>query len=197
MSLPFSQACENNKAPILEILRRIFGESEHVLEIGSGTAQHAHYFAPLLPHLIWQTSDVEENLADIKRWLNTCEVEQPKPLLLNMLNPVWPDNYDAVFSANTAHIMSWSLTEKMIRHVGENLPEDGKFVLYGPFNYDGAFTSESNERFEQWLKSVSLERGIRDFEKVNACAQNAGMELLEDNAMPANNRTLVWKKLGS
>lgn len=196
MEKPFSQACENNKHPILDVLQCVFSNRKKVLEIGSGTGQHAVFFAPHLPHLQWQPTDVEANLAGIKLWLDQC----PAPNLLSlrcldMRDDNWPvADFDAVFSANTAHIMPWDLTAKMITEVGRRLPAQGVFALYGPFNYNGTYTSESNARFDEWLKSVNPSQGIRHFEDVNETASAAGLTLFDDNAMPANNRLLVWRK---
>ncbi len=196
MEKPFSQACENNKHPILDVLQCVFSNRKKVLEIGSGTGQHAVFFAPHLPHLQWQPTDVEANLAGIKLWLDQC----PAPNLLSlrcldMRDDNWPvADFDAVFSANTAHIMPWDLTAKMITEVGRRLPAQGVFALYGPFNYNGTYTSESNARFDEWLKSVNPTQGIRHFEDVNETASAAGLTLFDDNAMPANNRLLVWRK---
>lgn len=196
MDKPFSQACENNKYPILEVLQCVFSNRKKVLEIGSGTGQHAVFFAPHLPHLQWQPTDVESNLAGIKLWLEECPASNLlPPRCLDMGNDNWPaEDFDAVFSANTAHIMPWELTAKMIDEVGRRLPALGVFALYGPFNYNGAYTSDSNARFDTWLKSMNSRQGIRHFEDVNEVANAAGLALFDDNAMPANNRLLVWRK---
>lgn len=201
---PFSQACLNNRQPILAVLERVFADASSVLEIGSGTGQHGVYFANKLPHLRWQMSDLPENLPGIRLWLEEWRlkapesVEQPRhlpePLALDVLG-AWPElAFDAAFSANTAHIMAWPAVPAMFNEVAARLPEGGVFAVYGPFNYEGAFTSESNARFDSWLKANSPERGIRDFEKMDGAARHAGLELVEDNPMPANNRLLVWRK---
>ncbi len=204
---PFSPACLNNRQPILAVLQRVFADASSVLEIGSGTGQHAVYLASHLPHLRWQTSDLPENLPGIRLWLEDrrrkeLEAESeagaranlPEPLVLDVTGE-WPDiAVDAVFSANTAHIMPWASVLVMFEQVAGLLPVGGIFALYGPFNYEGAYTSESNARFDSWLKTQGAERGIRDFEKVNGAARQAGLELMEDNAMPANNRLIVWQK---
>ena len=182
----YSEASERNRAPILEVLKRVFANSRRVLEIGSGTGQHAAYFAPELPHLVWQASDVAGNLADIREW-----VLDPPPVELDMDKP-WPVlDVDAVFSANTCHIMSWPQVERLFAGIGRLRPD--VFALYGPFNYNGRHTSESNARFDAMLRGRDPLSGIRDFEKVNALAEAAGLALAEDNAMPANNRLLVWR----
>lgn len=193
---PFSQACLNNRDPILEILKRVFAHCRRVLEVGSGTGQHAVYFAEHLPHLCWQTSDLCENHEGINQWL----AEFPRdnllpPLELDVTCQPWPlAGVDGIFSANTAHIMPWEAVEKMFAAIPAVLQPGGVLALYGPFNYGGAYTSDSNRCFDQWLKTQAPYRAIRDFEKVDALARRAGLHLLEDNAMPANNRLLVWQR---
>jgi len=185
---PFSEASERNRAPILAVLRQVFKDRKHVLEIGSGTGQHAAYFAPELPHLIWQASDVAENLPGIREWFST-----PPPLELDV-DKEWPElDVDAVFSANTCHIMSWPQVERMFEGIGK-IRSLKTFCLYGPFNYGGNHTSESNARFDAMLRGRDPQSGLRDFEKISALAAAAGLTLQEDNAMPANNRLLVWRR---
>jgi SAM-dependent methyltransferase len=184
---PFSEASERNRAPILAILKRVFNDRKHVLEIGSGTGQHAAYFARELPHLVWQTSDVAENLPGIREWIS-----DPPPIELEV-GKEWPKvDADAVFSANTCHIMSWQQVQRMIEGIGK-IETLQTFCLYGPFNYGGKHTSDSNARFDAMLRARDPASGLRDFEKINALAEKAGLRLEEDNAMPANNRLLVWK----
>jgi SAM-dependent methyltransferase len=185
---PFAEASERNRAPILAILKRVFKDTRRVLEIGSGTGQHAAYFAPELPHLVWQASDVAAHLAGIREW-----VSHPAPIELDVDKP-WPKvDADAAFSSNTCHIMSWPQVERMFAGIGRLRPE--LLALYGPFNYDGRHTSESNARFDAMLRGRDPSSGIRDFESVNALAEAAGFTLQEDNAMPANNRLLVWRAI--
>ena len=196
MEKPFSQACENNKEPILAVLRRAFARSRRVLEIGSGTGQHAVYFAPNLPHLEWYTSDLSGNLSGIRLWIE----DQPAdnlfpPTVLDVNASAWPiDDFDAVFSANTAHIMYWADVEAMFQGVGKYLPFRGRFALYGPFSYHGVHVSESNVRFDQSLRARDPGMGVRDMDALEQLAEAAGLVLLEDHEMPANNRTIVWEK---
>jgi cyclopropane fatty-acyl-phospholipid synthase-like methyltransferase len=192
---PHAPACHRNRDPILAVLRRYFGDRRRVLEVGSGTGQHAVYFAEALPHLTWQTSDVEENLPGINRWLRDAHLPNvPAPLLLNV-NSTWPQlRYDAAFSANTLHIMSWPEVQKLFAALGDALEADALLAVYGPFTYLGRFTSESNASFDESLKLRAPTMGIRDFEAVDELAQSIGMTLVEDCAMPANNRTLVWRR---
>ena len=183
---PFSEACERNRAPILAVLKRVFADRRHVLEIGSGTGQHAAYFAPELPHLVWQASDVAANLPGIREWFaNAIELDVDQP---------WPKlDADAVFSANTCHIMSWPQVQRLFEGVGA-IATLKTFCLYGPFRYAGKPTSESNARFDAMLRARDPLSGLRDFDDINRLAAHAGMALLEDNPMPANNRLLVWRK---
>lgn len=193
---PYSQACENNKRPILEVLERHLPGVHEVLEIGSGTGQHAIFFAENLPHLTWQTSDQRINHDGIRAWLEDGGPPNVlAPVELDVTVQPWPvARAEAVFSANTAHIMSWPMVEDFVAGVGRLLPQDGLFLLYGPFCYAGMHTSESNARFDLSLKASDPAMGVRDFRDIDALAAGAGMELVEDNAMPANNRLLVWRR---
>ena len=187
----FSEASERNREPILAVLKRVFADRRRVLEIGSGTGQHAAYFAPALSHLVWQASDVAANLPGIREW-----VSGPPPLELDVNQPFPAVEADAVFSANTCHIMSWPQVEKMFAGVGGLLPQEGVLALYGPFNYDGRHTSESNARFDAMLRERDPASGLRDAEAIVALARQHGMALAEDNAMPANNRLIVFRRTG-
>lgn len=196
MDIPFSQACENNKGPIFEILQRIFEDAASVLEIGSGTGQHAVFFARQLPHLDWQPSDLAGNLPGIERWISEIPAQNLRaPVELDVSMKPWPVNkFDGVFSANTAHIMPWECVEMMISGAAEVLNPGGHFCLYGPMNYLGNYTSNSNAEFDQWLKVQAPHQGIREFHELNRQALMANMVFIEDNPMPANNRLLVWQK---
>ena len=193
---PFAAACERNRDPILAVLRAHFADRARVLEIGSGTGQHAVHFAAALPFLIWQTSDVAENLPGIRAWLDDAKLANtPAPILLDVDGSDWPATpFDAIFSANTLHIMSWREVEKLFGALGAVTTRDAKLAIYGPFNYGGAFTSESNAAFDASLKRRAPHMGIRDAEAVDALARTAGFELIDDVAMPANNRTRVWQR---
>jgi len=190
----FCQSCENNKDPILDVLRPLLAGRHTVLEIGSGTGQHAAYFAAALPHLYWQTSDVVDSHPSIEAWIDGVGKARA-PLALDVNAGDWPtETYDAVFSANTAHIMSWPSVENMFHGVARVLSPGGVFALYGPFNYVGAYTSEGNERFDRQLRSSGGGMGIRDSEAIIELAASAGMTLLADHDMPANNRILVFAR---
>lgn len=196
---PVAESCIENRRPILTVLRQLLPGRGSLLEIGSGTGQHAVYFAPEFPTLKWQTSDRAENHPAIRAWLADEGVANIlPPLLLDVLQP-WPlqqPSFDTVFSANTAHIMGWQAVEAMFAGVGRVLCEGGLFLLYGPFNYKGRFTTEGNARFEQWLKQRDPQSGIRDIEALRALGSAHHLQLYRDFAMPANNRLLVWRKEG-
>ncbi len=193
---PFSQACENNRAPILAVIKPLFAECRAVLEIGSGTGQHAVYFAAELPHLQWLTSDREEGHAGIRAWIDEASLPNLRPpLSLDVQQQPWPElEVDAVFSANTAHIMSWPMVEAFFAGVAALLPGGGAFVLYGPFNYANRYTSDSNAAFDRRLKARDPLSGIRNFEDLQRLAGEGGMSFVRDYAMPANNRILHWRK---
>lgn len=193
---PYSESCDQNRDPILNVIEPLFRDCQTVLEIGSGTGQHAVYFAEKMPHLTWQTSDLEENHDGICQWLDDAGLPNVRrPLLLDMLQENWPTiQTDAVYSANAIHIMGMPAVEKLFAGVGRLLTSGGLLVTYGPYNYKGQYTSESNAQFDRWLKSRNPESGIRDFESVDKLANAAGMTLLSDYEMPANNRILCWRK---
>lgn len=195
-SKPFAESSVQNRQPIQEILDTLLSDKKTVLEIGSGTGQHAVYFAEAYPHLTWQSSDRSENIAGIKMWLNDAELSNtPDPLELDVSSSSWPTElFDVVYSANTVHIMHWPQVIDCFAGMGSVLDKHGLFILYGPFNYDGQYTSESNQRFDQWLKADDPGKGIRDIEALNQLAKTADMTLIHDFPMPANNRILVWKK---
>jgi len=196
MDRPFSQACENNKDPILSVLKNVFLQPMDVLEVGSGTGQHAAHMARHLPHLTWYTSDRLENHPGIRAWTeDACLPNLRGPLDLDVTQEAWPlTKAQGAFSANTAHIMAWPMVEDMFKGIGKILLAEGHFCLYGPFNYQGRFTSDSNERFDGWLKRQDPQQGIRDFEAIDALASENNLEFIADHAMPANNRILVWRK---
>lgn len=194
---PFSQACENNREPILAILREAFAHCSNVLEIGSGTGQHAVHFAAALPHLTWHTSDLVEHHAGIWLWLDEAGLANVTgPVELDVCQQPWPvpADLDAVFTANTLHIMAIDGVEALFAGLGRYLPVGGAACIYGPFNYGGRYTSASNARFDQWLHERDPASGIRDFERVASLAAAAGLDLVADHAMPANNRLLHFRR---
>ncbi len=197
MTKPFCTACEKNKQPILSVIKPLFKNCKTVLELGSGTGQHVAFFAKNLSHLVWYTSDQKENHADIQLWLDDAKLTNSRsPRELNVTQAEWPTiDVDAVFSANTAHIMHWHEVEAMFAGVGSLLTLGGLFTLYGPFNYGNKYTSESNERFDAWLKQRDPNSGIRNYEDLDRLAGEAGLQIKQDSEMPSNNRILCWIKI--
>jgi hypothetical protein len=195
--LPFSQACENNKVPILVVLERVFADSETVLEIASGTGQHATWFASHLPHLRWQPTEMPGALDTLRpRCEHSQAVNLLPPLPLDVCERPWQPGTlpDALFTANSLHIMPWDAVCQLFAELAEKAIPGTLLAVYGPFNYGGEYTSDSNAGFDQWLAQRNPASAIRDFEKVDVLARDAGFALEEDNAMPANNRLLVWRR---
>lgn len=194
--LPFSQACENNKTAILHYLRQAFAHCSNVLEIGSGTGQHAVYFASHLTDLTWQASDQAMHLASLTERLRRAALANlPAPMLLDISHSTLPQQqFDGVFTANTLHIMPWPLVEQFFNHLTNLTKPAATLCIYGPFNYHGNYTSASNQAFDSSLKSRDTAMGIRAFEQVELLAQRQGFALVQDCDMPANNRLLWFKK---
>jgi cyclopropane fatty-acyl-phospholipid synthase-like methyltransferase len=195
-TLPFSQACENNKAPILALLQQVFADRQRVLEIASGTGQHACHFAAHMPWLEWQPTELASNLAVLHPRCAAYSGTNLLPeQLLDVREQPWPLPVpDALFSANSLHIMAWTAVEQLFEALHSGAPQDVVLALYGPFNYGGQYTSDSNARFDQWLAQQHPDSAIRDFEAVDKLASQAGFKLRADKGMPANNRLLVWHK---
>ncbi|MBO1924401.1 DUF938 domain-containing protein [Thiomicrorhabdus sp. 6S3-12] len=193
---PFAQSSEENKQVILQAIGKLLRDCHSVLEIASGTGQHAVYFAAQLPHLKWQTSDLMECHVGINQWLEEAGLQNVSaPICLNVSEELhWPDTtFDAVFSANSFHIMGRNHVEDFFKHLPKVLNPNAIVMIYGPFNYNGDYTSESNARFDQWLKERNPASGIKDFEWCNRLAEQSGLKLLKDIEMPQNNRILVWR----
>ncbi len=193
---PFSQACENNKQAILEVIQTVFDQTMTVWEIGSGTGQHACYFAEQLPHITWQPTDRAEAIAGIAAWRESAGLANLlPPQELDVNAAIWPCQAIAgLFTANTLHIMSWLEVTVFFARLADYLSLAAPVCIYGPFNYYGQYTSVSNADFDGFLKSRNPLSGIRDFEAVIALAADSGLDLQKDVAMPANNRLLVFKK---
>jgi len=192
---PYAESSEKNREPILVVLKEIFADRRRVLEIASGTGQHAVYFGRDLPHLTWQPSELPQNLSGIRAWLDEARLPNVlPPLAIDINDASWPvTQADAVFNANTVHIISWPEVERLFAQIAGVIEPGGYVCLYGPYNYGGKFTSEGNARFDVWLKSRDPNSGVRDFEAVNELAASNGLELLRDFEMPSNNRILVWE----
>ncbi len=194
---PFAPACERNQAIILEVLQRVLRPTDkHIFEMGSGTGQHAVYIGEKLPQIIWQTSDIKSKHAGIDMWLDEMNLSNVMPPVeYEIGHSEWPvKDVDVVFSANIIHIISEILGMQMIQDLGQNLKAGNRVMLYGPFKYQGDFTSESNAEFDVWLKENDPLSGIRDFELTEKLFNNQGLKLVEDIHMPANNQFLVFEK---
>jgi cyclopropane fatty-acyl-phospholipid synthase-like methyltransferase len=192
---PYAESCDQNREPILAVLAPLLRPRRRLLEIGSGTGQHAVYCAAALPHVTWQCSDRAEYLAGIRLWIAEAGLSNlPPPLELDVLKP-WPaECFEAIFSANTAHIMGLDAVEAMFTGVGAHLEPGGLFALYGPFSRDGRHTSPSNARFDAWLRDQDPAMGVRDQRRLEPFAAAHGLQLVAEYAMPVNNFTLVWER---
>lgn len=191
---PHAASCDRNREPILTVLRRHLGDARSVLEIGSGTGQHAVYFAAAMPWLRWQASDHRDHLPGIGQWLEAAALANTPAALELQAVADGVAGFDAVFTANTLHIMGWDQVQALFAGLPALLAPGARFIAYGPFNYGGDFSSDSNRVFDGWLKARDPRSGIRDFEAIDALARAQGLELREDATMPANNRTLVWQR---
>ncbi|NND80951.1 MAG: DUF938 domain-containing protein [Gammaproteobacteria bacterium] len=198
LTIPFSAACERNKDPILDVLQPHFEGLTRVLEIGSGTAQHAVYFARACPHLRWQTSDQAEHIQGIEAQLSNAAVSNVlPPLTLNVSQADWVGDttpYDAVYTANTLHIMDQQHVEAFFAGLPKVTAENGFLFVYGPFKYGGEFTTPSNAAFDQTLRARGVGSALRDFDWVDGLAREQGFALLADHAMPANNQCVIWQR---
>jgi SAM-dependent methyltransferase len=192
--LPHSDPCERNKGPILKVLREEFAACKHVLEIGSGTGQHAVYFASAMPSLVWQPSEVPEAMPGLrKRIFNEGPKNLRAPVEIDVAASPWDvRKVDAVFTANTLHIMHWPQVQAFFAGLPAIAKPGTVLAIYGPFRYDGRYTSGSNASFDAMLHARDPESGLRDFRDVDALARAAGFDFRRDHAMPANNQTLVW-----
>jgi SAM-dependent methyltransferase len=194
--LPFAEACERNKGPILAVLREAFAGCSHVLEIGSGTGQHAVYFATEMPWLVWQPSETADAMPGLRRRIFN---EGPKnlraPVEIDVTARPWDvRKVDGIFTANTLHILHWPGVEALFAGLPGVSKPGTVLAVYGPFRYRGAHTAGSNASFDAMLRARDPGSGVRDFEAVDALARAAGFGLAADHPMPANNRTLVWKR---
>lgn len=195
MDKPRSPSCERNRDPILTILRDRLADRRRALEIGSGTGEHAVHFAAAMPWLSWQTSDRAENLAGIQAWLDDAALANaPAPLPLDV-GSAWPTGrWDVIFSANTLHIMAWTEVQQLFARLPEVTTGDALLIIYGPFNYHDDYSSESNAQFDRSLKARGEHMAIRDAEAIDALAERVGFMLIDDIAMPANNRCRIWQR---
>jgi cyclopropane fatty-acyl-phospholipid synthase-like methyltransferase len=193
---PYAPSCDRNRDPILEVIRQYLAEPATVLEIASGTGQHGLYFSKAMPHLSWQCSDLPANLPGIQIWLDEAGLNNMRAAIALDVNQMqWPlENIDVIFTANSLHIMSWDSVKALFARAKALLQLNGQLIVYGPFNYNGEYSSESNQQFDQWLLNRDPQSAIRHFEDVCQLAEQAGLSLIQDHPMPANNRCIVWKK---
>ena len=194
MEKPHAPSTEKNREPILAVLREVFADLRLVLEVGSGTGQHAIHFGAQLPHLTWQTSDRPDFLPGIRAWLAEAALPNVLPPCEFDVLDQWPNGrYDAVYSANTLHIMSWEAVEAFFAGLPTVLAQGGLLFIYGPFMVEGRHISESNAAFDQSLREKAPHQGVRDVSAVDALARQSGLELVEQRAMPSNNFVLLWR----
>ncbi|WDD98901.1 DUF938 domain-containing protein [Thalassomonas actiniarum] len=197
--LNFSPSCERNQGYILTELEQLFAPVTRVLELGSLSGQHALHFASGLPHLNWQPSDLAENVPALTENIRHSAIDNCLvPIALDVtVAGDWPEQqYDGIFTANTLHIMSWPSVVQMFDHLPKVCRPGTLLTIYGPFKYQGAYTSDSNASFQQWLQDRDPQSGIRDFEQVGRLARQQGFELISDIQMPANNQLISWQKQG-
>ncbi len=192
----FSPACERNRAPILAVLKSFLKDGAQVLEIGSGTGQHAAAFAAALPGVTWQPTDVADSLASIAAYRAEADLANLRaPLVLDLAVEPWPvARADVIVCINTVHIVAWPNVERLFSGAGRTLPHGGVLYLYGPFRYSDKPLEPSNQEFDGWLRAWDPESGVRDFDAVAALAVRAGLDLAGDQPMPANNRSIWWEK---
>jgi SAM-dependent methyltransferase len=191
-----SEAADRNKGPILQVIRKEFANTHRVLEIGSGTGQHAVHFASHLPRITWQPTDTGDFLPALRERIRMQGSSNLREAVeLDVRVQPWPvDVFDGIFSANTLHIMSWSSVQHFFRGVGRVLGKPGVLCIYGPFRYAGRYTTESNAQFDESLRKRDPESGLREAQEVDALARQQGLVLVADHAMPANNQLIVWKR---
>lgn len=207
----YSPACARNRDPILAVLTEIFADARRVVEVGSGSGQHAVYFADHLGHLVWQPSNRAGGLASVKAWVDEAALDNLRqPVVLDLFDDDWsttlerpadgaldgPDGPDALVAINVIHIAPWAATDHLFRHAAHLLRPGGLVYLYGPFRYADRELEPSNQNFDAWLRRRDPASGIREFEAVDAVAEAHGFELVEDRAMPANNRSIWWRRVG-
>lgn len=195
-SKPFYKAAQENQAAIAKILQIEFEHANTILEIGSGTGQHAVYFCQQLPHLTWQPSDLKQYLPGIKAWIDDAKLKNIQPPIELDVCQTWPKaTFDGAFAANVAHIMHWPAIEAMFAGISQSLNKAGIFCIYGPFNENGVYTSESNRTFDTYLQSRDPDSRIRDKQDLNELAIKHSLKFHKDWPMPANNKILSWTKI--
>lgn len=196
--LPSSPACERNRKPIFRHLNQLLPGPARILEIGAGTGQHAAFFVRQRPDWVWQCSDTEIESSGLGRRI--AGIDQPglpPPCVLDVLDGQWPEGpYDAVYTANTLHIMPWPNTEVLLKQAASVLSPGGRLLIYGPFHDDGVHQSESNLDFDRMLRARDPAMGVRDAVQIRAQAERLGWTAEQERHLPANNRLLVFSISG-
>ena len=196
IDLPYSAACERNQAPILQVISPYLEKATSVLEVGTGTAQHALYFAQRYPNLRWQTADQSHYLPGINAQLLNARLDNVSvPIELDVNQKNWGFNgqaFDVIYTSNTLHIMSIEDVNAFFNGLSAVAQKETILIIYGPFKYSGAFTSESNQEFDQSLRERGEGSCIKEFNEIERLANQQGFKLLNDYAMPANNQCLIW-----
>ena len=198
MDLPFSLACEKNKGPILEVLLNVILSSDRrALEIGSGSGQHVEYFAPFFPQIEWFPTEIPKNFLRLTQWYDQTNISNiQKPTRLDIAKDDFPKlKFDVVYTSNTLHVMHWKECKVFFKLLGNRLREGSRAIFYGPFKYEGQFTSDNNALLDESLKRDDPLMGIRSFEDVQNNMIKNGFELLEDFDMPDHNQMLVFQRL--
>jgi cyclopropane fatty-acyl-phospholipid synthase-like methyltransferase len=197
MSKPYAPSCDRNREPILSVIRPLLADRQRLLELGSGTGQHAAWLAAQMPHLRWQTTERPGHLDGIHQWLADAGLPNtPPPMALDVAASPWPlpaQPFDAAFTANTLHYMPWEAVQALFAQLPQHLSPGALFIAYGPFRIDGQHTSDSNVQFDGWLAGVDPRYAVRDLGEVDALAQSGGLQLEARHAMPANNFCVVWR----
>jgi len=190
-------AAERNKAPILSMLRRALPAAGTVLEVAGGSGQHAAFFAEHLPRITWQATEQPGALAGMQAWREECGAPNlPPPLALDINQSPWPvERADAVVCINAVHIIPWPAVQNLVQKGAKLLAPGAVFFLYGPFRYRNRALEPSNESFDMWLRQQDPRSGLRELESVDALMEENGLCLAADEAMPANNRSVWWRKM--
>ena len=198
--LLFSEACERNKQPIADALARWLPRPARVLEIGSGSGQHAVHITRRISQVHWQPSERAEHCLDLQQRIDlegrsqlAAASQLADAITLDVSAGPWPDGpYEAVFTANTAHIMPASAVPELVAGAAAVLAPGGLLLLYGPFSDGGRHSAPSNAAFDAHLRSIDPAMGVRDADWITALAESRGLRALADVAMPANNRLLIF-----
>jgi len=200
----YAPAAARNRDAIYDCLKNRLPTTGSVLEIASGSGEHAAHLCPLFPEIMWQATNFEpQHLKSSIAWQEHCNLTNFPPVLeLDACASTWPVDapdyphapFDAIFNANMIHISPWSVCEGLFKGAARVLKPGGTIYLYGPFKIDGEHTALSNVKFEQWLKDMDLSFGVRDLEDVKDVAALNDFSHLESCTMPANNFIQVFRK---